>query len=231
MQTVLATAGLAPVFAAALLNDGFAQAPSLRAGAEPCGGMRRTYEADAEIFAEGDRATTFYRVVTGVVRTYKLLSDGRRQIDAFHLPGDIFGVEAGEEHRFNAEAVTEAKLAVHRREPHALSGDDGHLAREVVAAMMRSLERAQDHMLLLGRKSAKERIATFLLGLSQRMASRGAAIELPMSRADMADHLGLTVESVSRAVTQLEREGLIELPPNRRAVVLRDVRALNHLAD
>ena len=229
MQTALATAGLVPVFAAALPNRAVAQAAPLQAEARST--VRRTYEADAEIFAEGDRATTFYKVVSGVVRTYKLLSDGRRQIDAFHLPGDIFGLEAGEEHRFNAEAVTAAKLAVHRREPRELAGGDGVLAREVVAAMMRSLERAQDHMLLLGRKSAKERIASFLLGLSQPVAGRGATIELPMSRADIADHLGLTVESVSRAVTQLERDGLIELPPNRRAVVLRHVAALNRLAE
>lgn len=229
MQTALATAGLVPVFATALPNRAVAQAAIPRA--ETRGEVRRTYVADAEIFAEGDRAGTFYKVVSGVVRTYKLLSDGRRQIDAFHLPGDIFGVEAGEEHRFNAEAVTATRLAVHRREPRALAGDDGLLARDVVAAMMRSLERAQDHMLLLGRKSAKERIASFLLGLSQRMACRGTAMELPMSRTDIADHLGLTVESVSRAVTQLERDGLIELPPNRRAVILRDVAALDDLAE
>lgn len=227
MQTTLA-AGLVPVLATPLLNHAAPRAASMT---ESRGGMRRTYEAEAEIFAEGDRAATFYKVVSGVVRTYKLLSDGRRQVDAFHLPGDIFGVEVGEEHRFNAEAVTEAKLAVHRREPRALAGDDGVLAREVVAAMMRSLEQAQDHMLLLGRKSAKERIASFLLSLSRRMGCRGAAVELPMSRADIADHLGLTVESVSRVVTQLEREGLIELLPNRRAVVLRDLPALNYLAD
>lgn len=230
MQTAIATAGLAPVLATALLQDGLL--PS-RCGAatEPRGGMRRTYAPDEEVFAEGDRAGTFYKVVSGVVRTYKLLSDGRRQIDAFHLPGDIFGVESGGEHRFSAEAVTATRLAVHRRDPSALAGDDGLLAQDVVAAMMRSLERAQDHMVLLGRKSAKERIATFLLGLSQRVAGGGAAVELPMSRTDMADHLGLTVESVSRAVTQLERAGLIELPPNRRSVVLRDLRALLHLAD
>ena len=229
MQTALATAGLAPVLATALLDRGVPRAAPPQAAAETRAGTRRTYAPDEEIFAEGDRAGTFYKVVSGVARTYKLLSDGRRQIDAFHLPGDIFGVEAGGEHRFNAEAVTETRVVVHRREARALAGDDGLLAREVVAAMMRSLERAQDHMLLLGRKSAKERIATFLLGQSQRAG--GAAVELPMSRTDMADHLGLTVESVSRAVTQLEREGLIELPPNRRAVVLRDPRALRRLAD
>lgn len=226
MQTALATAGLPPVFSTSL--PGFTlPVPATEAKS----GHRRTVAAESEIFAEGDRAGTFYKVVSGVVRTYKLLSDGRRQIDAFHLPGDIFGLEAGAEHRFNAEAVTEAKLDVHRREPRALAGDDGALARDIVASMMRSLERAQDQMMLLGRKTARERIATFLLTMARRMACDGTAMELPMSRTDMADHLGLTVESVSRAVTQLERDGLIALPPNRRMVVLRDVQALANVAE
>ncbi|MGT2485560.1 helix-turn-helix domain-containing protein [Methylobacterium oryzae CBMB20] len=192
---------------------------------------RRTVAANDEIYAEGDRAMSFYKIAAGVVRTYKLLSDGRRQIGAFYLPGDIFGLESGEDHRFGADAVTETRLLVHRREPRALTGDDGALAREVVAAMMRDLERAQEHMMLLGRKSARERIASFLLALSERMADSVGTVCLPMSRNDMADHLGLTIESVSRAVTQLEREGLIELPPNRRTVILRNAAALRHLAD
>ncbi|HJE23522.1 MAG TPA: helix-turn-helix domain-containing protein [Methylorubrum populi] len=225
MQTVLAKAGLAPALLGGLPGTTL---PVCRAEArtEP----RRRYAADEEIFAEGDRTAFFYTVVSGAVRTCKLLSDGRRQIDAFHLPGDIFGVEAGTEHRFNAEAVTETRLVIHRREPRVLAGDDGALARAVVAALMRDLERAQDHMMLLGRKSARERIASFMLALSERMAVQGGAIELPMSRTDMADHLGLTVETVSRTVTQLERDGLIELPPNRRTVILRHPAALRHLA-
>ena len=227
MQTALATAGLAPVFAG---NMPAIALPPLPAS-ESRTLTRRTYEAHAEIYAEGDRALSFYKVAVGVVRTYKLLSDGRRQISAFYLPGDIFGLESGEDHRFSADAVTETRLIIHRREPRALAGDDGLLAREVVAAMMRDLERAQEHMMLLGRKSARERIASFLLALSERTKSEGGAICLPMSRNDMADHLGLTIESVSRAVTQLERDGLIELPPNRRTVILRNAAALRHLAD
>jgi CRP/FNR family nitrogen fixation transcriptional regulator len=226
MQTALAISGLLPV-----LGRAFPESPSApRPAGEPRCAARRTYGADGEVFAEGDRAAFFYEVVSGSVRTYKLLADGRRQIDAFHLPGDIFGVEAGGDHRFSAEAVTDTKLVVHRRERGALAGNDGDLARKVVAAMMRSLERAQDHMMLLGRKSAKERIATFLLGLAERLAEQGGPLDLPMPRADIADHLGLTVESVSRAVTQLEREGLIELPPNRRTVVLRNTAALRNIA-
>ncbi len=185
MQTALAAVGLPP----ALATIPPCRTPSSPV-AEARSGFRRTVSAEEEIFTEGDRAGTFYKVVSGVVRTCRLLSDGRRQIDAFHLPGDIFGLEAGAaEHRVNAEAVTAAKLEVYRREPRALAGDDGTLAREIVASMMKGLERAQDHMMLLGRKSARERIATFLVTFSRRMACAGTAVDLPMSRTDMADHL------------------------------------------
>jgi CRP/FNR family nitrogen fixation transcriptional regulator len=222
MQLALATAGLAPV-----LNPGLV--PAALSRPEPRTASRRTFEADAEIYAEGDRAAHFYRVVSGAVRTYRLLSDGRRQIDGFHFPGDIFGIEAGDEHRLGAEAVTEAIVAVHRRSDRdALAQDAGALARDVVASMMRALERAQDHMMLLGRKSAKERVASFLLGLAER-SEAGGVLELPMSRTDIADHLGLTVESVSRALTQLERSGIIELPVHRRTIVLRDKATLRRL--
>jgi CRP/FNR family nitrogen fixation transcriptional regulator len=223
MQLALATAGLAPI-----LEAGPVPHSGLRQDAGASG--RRRFEADEEIYADGDRAAHFYKVVSGTVRTYKLLDDGRRQIAGFHLPDDIFGVEAGEEHRFGAEAVTGTILTVHRRaDRDALARDGGALAREVVCAMMGALERAQEHMMLLGRKSAKERIASFLLGLADR--TRGAStVELPMSRADIADHLGLTVESVSRSLTQLERAGIIELPAHRRTVLLRDRATLRRLA-
>lgn len=222
MQLALATAGLVPVLEALPLPAGGVRQDK---GTAP----RRRFEADEEVYAEGDRAAHFYKVTSGTVRTYKLLDDGRRQIAGFHFPGDIFGVEAGEEHRFGAEAVTGTTLIVYRRgERDALARDGGVLAREVVASVMRTLERAQDHMMLLGRKSAKERIASFLLGLADRTEAV-SAVELPMSRADIADHLGLTVESVSRSLTQLERAGVIELPAHRRTVVLRDKATLRRL--
>jgi CRP/FNR family nitrogen fixation transcriptional regulator len=167
--------------------------------------------------------------VSGAVRTSKLLSDGRRQIDAFHLPGDIFGLEAGEEHRFSAEALGDATVIAYRRcSLDTLASSDADFARQVVAAMMRSLQRAQDHMLLLGRKSAVEKIATFLLDLAERSPCAGA-IQLPMSRTDIADHLGLTIETVSRCLTQLERQGVIELPAHRRSIVLKNKATLRRL--
>jgi CRP/FNR family nitrogen fixation transcriptional regulator len=201
---------------------------SRRPSEVPALGTARSFSKDSEIFAEGDRSTCFYKVVTGAVRTSKLLSDGRRQIDAFHLPGDIFGIETGDEHRVSAEALGEATVIAYRRcSLEAMLSIEGGFAGQVLGAMMRSLERAQEHMLLLGRKTAMERIANFLLELSARMA--GDTLDLPMSRNDIADHLGLTIETVSRSLTKLEHEGLIELPAHRRSIVLRNKAALRRL--
>ncbi len=151
MPLALATAGLGPA-----LNAGPAPAARLRQDGAQDGaaaGARRRFEAEEEIYAEGDRVVHFYKVVSGAVRTYRLLSDGRRQIDGFHLPGDIFGLEAGAERRTGADALVDTTLVAHRRSDRAaLTGEAGALAHEVAAAMLRALERAQDHMLLLGRK-------------------------------------------------------------------------------
>jgi CRP/FNR family nitrogen fixation transcriptional regulator len=225
MQTALTPSGAHPLPVAGL--RAYAE-PIRRAPDQPALGSTKAYGKDEQIFAEGDRAGYFYKVVSGAVRTSKLLCDGRRQIDAFHLPGDIFGVEAGDEHRFSAEAVGDATVIAYRRcSLEALAVADGPISIQVVAALMRSLERAQNHMLLLGRKSALEKIATFLLDLSARMADD--AIELPMSRTDIADHLGLTIETVSRSLTQLERRHIIEVPAHRRSIVLCDKPALERL--
>ena len=214
----------------AFLHGVFPQpARSAPASNQPLGFTRRLTK-DEEVFAEGDRAGFFYKVVSGAVRTYKLLGDGRRQIDAFHLSGDIFGLESGEEHRFSAEAVGDATIVAYRRcSLESVAAGEGPLARQIVGAMMRALERAQDHMLLLGRKSAIEKIATFLLDIGERVSEDDASVDLPMSRMDIADHLGLTIETVSRSLTQLERQGVIGLPAQRRTIVLRDKPALRRL--
>lgn len=183
-----------------------------------------------ELFAEGDEAEYFYKVVSGAIRTYKLLSDGRRQIDAFHLQGDIFGLEAGAEHRFSAEAVGSASVVAYRRSRlAALTEDDPAFREQVMAATLRSLERAQDHMLLLGRKTAQEKIATFLLDMAERISNDEQQFDLPMQRTDIADHLGLTIETVSRTLTQFARDGLIRLPASSRSVMLCNKQALRRL--
>ena len=217
MQTALmskASASTLPLFTL--------EVPPRRSGnaVSPAVGSVHSYAKDQGIFAEGDRAAFVYKVLSGVVRTSKLLSDGRRQIDAFHLAGDVFGIEAGDEYRFCAEAVGDCVVVAHRWSClGTLTGNDDQFAQELTMGMMRSLIRAQNHMLLLGRKSALEKIATFLLDLAERTAD-GDAVDLPMSRSDIADHLGLTIETVSRSFTQLERQGVIGLPSARRVMLI-----------
>ncbi|MFI4998313.1 MAG: helix-turn-helix domain-containing protein [Reyranellales bacterium] len=195
---------------------------------KPAAGSRRLVKGE-ELFAEGDTADCFFKVTSGTIRTYKLLSDGRRQIDAFHLLGDIFGLETGSEYRFSAEAVDDATVtAIRRCRFDKLSHEDPALGDQLMSSMMRSLERAHDHMLLLGRKTAQEKIATFLLDMAKRI-SREDCFDLPMQRSDIADHLGLTIETVSRTLTQLARDGIIKLAATSRSVVLCDKAALRRL--
>lgn len=183
-----------------------------------------------ELFAEGDDAEFFYEMVSGSIRSYKLLSDGRRQIDAFHLQGDIFGLEAGSEHRFSAEAVGDVTVIAYRRSRlSTLIQDDASFGDRIMNATLRSLERAQDHMLLLGRKTAQEKMATFLLDMADRLSDDHEHFELPMQRSDIADHLGLTIETVSRTLTQFARNGLIELLPASRSIGLCNKMALRGL--
>lgn len=196
---------------------------------EPLAGLLRSFSKDEELFAEGDEAELFYEVRSGTVRTYKLLSDGRRLIDAFHFAGDIFGIEVGAEHRFSAEAVDDVSVVAYRRSRLAMASDmDPQFGDRVMAATLRSLERAQSHMLLLGRKTAEEKMATFLLDMADRL-SDDEHFDLPMQRADIADHLGLTIETVSRTLTRFARKGLIDLPASSRSVTLCSKAALQRL--
>ena len=193
-------------------------------------GPQRVLDKGEELFAEGDNAEYFYKVVSGAIRSYKLLSDGRRQIDAFHLPGDIFGLEAGSEHRFSAEAVGDVQVVAYRRNRlSALIEDDPAFRDRIMTATLRSLQRAQDHMLLLGRKTAQEKLATFLLDMAERISEDDEHFDLPMQRSDIADHLGLTIETVSRTLTQFARSGLIRLMPAGRSIGLCNKMALKNL--
>jgi len=190
-------------------------------------GAPMSFSRNAEIYGEGEPAEYLYKVVSGTVRTYKVLADGRRQIGSFYLPGDIFGLEAGDEHTFSAEAITDSKaLVVKRSALEALARRDNDVARQLWNVTGRELRRVQDHILLLI-KSAQERVAGFLLEMAERRPS-GNAVELPMSRQDIADYLGLTIETVSRTLTSLENAAAIELPTSRR-IVLRNRSALTRL--
>jgi CRP/FNR family nitrogen fixation transcriptional regulator len=168
-----------------------------------------SYWKDEEIYGEDEPAEYVYQVISGAVRSYKLLSDGRRQIGAFHLPGDVFGLESGATHRLAAEAIidTTVRLVKRRSLEHA-ADSDVNVARRLWAITAGELRHAEDHMLLLGRKTAMERVATFLMEMDRRLAVAGM-MALPMCRRDIGDYLGLTLETVSRALSQLHAQGVL----------------------
>ena len=182
---------------------------------------------NVEIYGHSEPADYLYKVVNGAVRTYKVLNDGRRQIGSFYLPGDIFGLEVGGEHTFSADAVADSKILVIKRSVLvALAGRDKEVARQLWAMAAAELERAQDHIMLLV-KTARERVVGFLLEMAARSPG-SSEVDLPMSRQDIADYLGLTIETVSRMMTQLGNSGAIAVPTSRH-IVLRSRGALNRL--
>jgi CRP/FNR family nitrogen fixation transcriptional regulator len=190
-------------------------------------GSRMTLDSNEEIFGEKEPAEYVYKVVSGAVRTYTILNDGRRQIGAFYLPGEIFGLEVDNEHQLSAEAICNTVVRVVRRSAvMSLAERDGEVARALWSLTARALYRAQEHVMLLI-KSAQQRVACFLLEMSDRIAATDT-VELPMSRQDIADYLGLTIETVSRTMSQLASESAIGLPSARR-IVLRNRRALTAL--
>jgi CRP/FNR family transcriptional regulator, nitrogen fixation regulation protein len=190
-------------------------------------GAPMPFARNAEIYGENEPADYLYKVISGTVRTYRVLNDGRRQIGAFYLPGDVFGFEGGTEHSFSAEAISNARVMVIRRSTAtALAARDSTAAQQLLGATTRELLRAQNHIMLLI-KTAQERVAGFLLEMADRAAGHNE-VDLPMSRQDIADYLGLTIETVSRTLTLLENSAAIALPTSRR-IVLRNRAALRQL--
>jgi len=169
-----------------------------------------SYGKDEEIYGEDEQADYVYQVVRGAVRTYKLLSDGRRQVGAFHLPGDVFGIETGATHRLSAEAIVHTTVRLIKRSSlEAAAGTNAKVAHHLWTMTVADLKHAENHMLLLGRKTAMERVVAFLLEMDKRLSSTGM-MGLPMSRRDIGDYLGLTLETVSRSLSQLNGEGVLE---------------------
>jgi CRP/FNR family nitrogen fixation transcriptional regulator len=181
------------------------------------------YPKGTEIFGEKEPADYIYQVAAGAVRSYKLLSDGRRQIGSFHLVGDIFGLEIGTEHRFTAEAVVDTTVRLlKRRSLELVAGSNLAVARNLLSMTTNNLRHAEDHMLLLGRKTSLERVAAFLLEMDKRSTAAGI-LALPMCRRDIADYLGLTLETVSRALSRLHVLGILGfMGNNQRQIVLLD---------
>jgi CRP/FNR family transcriptional regulator len=169
------------------------------------------------IFAQEEMTTSFYNLLDGIMRLYKLLPDGRRQIIGFALPGDFLGLAASARHNFSADAIGPVVLCQFSKSAFArFSEDRPDLLRRINEMAVRELSQAQDHMVLLGRRSAEEKVATFLVGWRDRLvriSGPSQRVPLPMSRQDIADYLGLTIETVSRTFTKLERDGVIEISP------------------
>jgi CRP/FNR family transcriptional regulator, nitrogen fixation regulation protein len=190
-------------------------------------GAPMPFARNAEIYAENEQADYLYKVVSGSVRTYKLLADGRRQIGGFYLPGDIFGLEVGDDHTFSAEAVVDSKvLVVKRTSIMGLAARDAEIASQLWSMTARELQRTRNHIMLLI-KTARERVAGFLLEMASRQPASNE-IDLPMSRRDIADYLGLTIETVSRTLSQLENLQTIAMPKSRH-ILLRNRGALSRM--
>ena len=181
------------------------------------------YRRGTEIFGEAEPIEYLYQVKSGAVRSYKLLADGRRQIMAFHLPGDIFGVENGAVHRFTAEAIVETTVHLTDRQNVVDKGrGSATVSTNIMRLVTSSLQHAETHMLLLGRKTAIEKVAAFLIEMDVRLIATDI-LSLPMNRRDIADYLGLTLETVSRSMSQLrDRDILSFVGQSQRQIVLRD---------
>lgn len=200
-----------------------------------CGLLNRAEIEDGEVVTEeGEPAEFVFNVTGGAVRLFKLLPDGRRAITGFLFPGDFLGLTTRDHYTCSAEALGPVKLCrFSRTKLEALFSEIPKLERRLLGIASNELAAAQDQMVLLGRKSAGEKIASFLLLLSKRQTIRAMPadpVSLPMTRSDIADYLGLTTETVSRTITQLKTKGLIRLEAGG-MVALKDRDALEDLAD
>lgn len=167
------------------------------------------YRKGSEIFGQAEPADYIYQVIEGAVRTHKLLSDGRRQIGAFHFPGDIFGLENGHLHRFTAEAIVDTTVRLVKRQSlEREAKNDPAMVRSLLTMTTDNLQHVENHLLLLGLQTAQERVGAFLLEMNGRQTSADV-IALPMSRRDIADYLGLTMETVSRVLCKFQRKGYL----------------------
>ena len=172
------------------------------------------YGPEEVIYAQGERAGLLYRIEYGAVRIYRLLADGRRQVVAFYLTGETFGFEVGGMNSFYAEAMVNTGLTTVEYLP------DGTFGVELVEIALKAMVRAQEHLLVVGRQNSLEKVSIFLAEILERQGG-GDVIDLPMSRTDIGDYLGLTIETVSRSISKLRDMGIIRLRSTRSVEVLR----------
>jgi CRP/FNR family transcriptional regulator len=188
-----------------------------------------SFSAGDALIREDDQAGQISDVLEGVLRVYKILPDGRRAVMGFLYPGDVLGLYSQHRSLFNAEAVTAVRVRrFSRARFFSLVNESPDLRPQLIALLCDEMAAAQDQMLLLGYKSAEERVVTFLLAVHRKCAV-GGEIELPMSRLDIADYLGLTIETVSQTMTSLVRRGFIQAT-GRHRIALRKLSALGDIA-
>ncbi|HWQ87109.1 helix-turn-helix domain-containing protein [Brevundimonas sp.] len=181
---------------------------------------RSPFAPGEQLFRQGDPVRLVYRVLKGAAISYRLLSDGRRQVTGFHLPGDFVGLEAGVEHATTAEALSTVHAsAIERAELAERAATDIGLARALWQVTVRAVQRSEDHAQILARQGATERVVAFLLEFAGRLG-HPEFIDLPMTRQDIADHVGLTIHTVSRTLSQLQADGLIEARSTRHVRLL-----------
>jgi len=194
-------------------------------------GARRHFHRNETIFNQGDAADQVYKVLSGTVRLCRYMPDGRRYIVEFLLPGELMGFVESADQPVSAEAVTEVTLIAFPRTCFDKLARESEVVRaQLLRHLSTTLLSAHQHMFVLGCQKAKERLVSFLVRLSDRLdLSYDDRLDLPMSRQDIADHLGLTIETISRSITALRNEGII-LVPNAHQLILRDMASLRALA-
>ena len=191
-------------------------------------GSEVAFARKGQFYIEGESSTYLYKIVSGVARSYRMTAEGRRQIVAFHVPGDLFGFEVGDTHMLSAEAVTDVRVRLVK--PASLlniASRDDDVAHQLWLNIGREIRRNQEHILQLGR-AAPARVASFLLEMARRMPSADA-VALSISRLDIADYLDIRIETVSRTLTHLARSGAIAL--SCRKIIVRNRTLLTQLLD
>jgi CRP/FNR family nitrogen fixation transcriptional regulator len=201
----------------------------------PTAGSMLEFERNQAIFSDGESARSFYKVIDGSVRLCKLFADGRRQIAGFCFPGEYFGLACqGKEYALTAEAMIDTTVV---RFSHSCLADLDRSSAEfrshLVALLCGELSLAQNHLLMLGRQTVKERIASFLLMMLDRRGRDrrdGVMLDLHMGRQDIADYLGLTIETVCRTISDFKRAGILGVP-GPREIVVKNIRLLQDTAN
>ena len=185
-----------------------------------------TIKPGKHLFLEGDTADRIYEVASGVLRLTRLMEDGRRQVIAFGYPGDTVGFPSDGCYHTDCDALVPSTLVTHRRSDLETASGDAALHQRLLLAALREISGMQDHFMMLGRKSSIEKLASFLLVLTERVGEPLGdfnQVTLPMTRADIADFLGLTTETVSRTFTQLRKSGVIAIDHVNTIIILKPI--------